>query len=124
MPTATIRSISEIFAEPFSIAADPEGYTTSDRRTLISGIHQYRSRSSTLVMEVSGEETFLDGQGGGEGPGGRVGVGHLHAAPPGPVVPVSIRTDSDGYITCLVVGQLPGPHGILCLIEGNSQPSP
>jgi len=54
------RKIAEQFAEPFAVRADPEGYSATDRRTLIGGIHQYRSRSSALVMEISGEQIFLD----------------------------------------------------------------
>jgi hypothetical protein len=56
----TARKISAMFADPFVVRTDPEGYSATDRRTLISGIHQYRSRSGTLVMEISGEEIYLD----------------------------------------------------------------
>ena len=57
---AAARSLAEIFAEPFTVTVDPEGYSTSDRRTLMSGIHSFRERSSTLIMEITGRQTFLD----------------------------------------------------------------
>lgn len=62
---AKARSLSEMFAEPFTISARPEDYSTSDRQTLIRGIHQYRSRSSTLAMEITGQQIFLDATGDG-----------------------------------------------------------
>ena len=62
---ATAKKIADLFAEPFTVRTDPEGYSATDRRTLIAGIHQYRSRSLTLVMEISGEEIYVDEAGTG-----------------------------------------------------------
>jgi hypothetical protein len=62
---AVARSLAGMFAQPFSVTTEPVGYSTSDRGSLVSGIHQYRSRSSTLVMEISGEQIFLDAEGDG-----------------------------------------------------------
>ena len=41
---AKARAISELFTEPFTAKAEPEGYATTDRASLASAIHQYRSR--------------------------------------------------------------------------------
>ena len=62
---ATARKLSDVFADPFSVSAEPEGYSSSDRQALIGGIHSYRSRTSTLVLEITGEQIFLDDAGTG-----------------------------------------------------------
>jgi hypothetical protein len=57
---AKARKIADLFSDPFDVRAEPVGFGTTDRGRLISGIHQYRSRSETLLMQVSGEELYFD----------------------------------------------------------------
>jgi hypothetical protein len=59
---AKARKIADLFSDPFEVRAEPVGSGTTDRGSLISGIHQYRSRSETLLMQVSGEELYFDQQ--------------------------------------------------------------
>lgn len=54
------RKITDFFADPFEVRAEPVGFATRDRNSLISGIHQYRSRSETILMQVSGSELYFD----------------------------------------------------------------
>ena len=60
---AAARRLSELFAEPFEARAEPAGYSTADRTQVASSVHQYRSRSTTLVMEILDEQIFLDAEG-------------------------------------------------------------
>ena len=57
---ASARKIALYFTDPFSVVAEPVGFRTRDRRSLIGAIHQYRSRSRTLYMRVYDEDLRLD----------------------------------------------------------------
>lgn len=60
---AAARKISDLFADPFEARAEPAGYVAANRQQVASGIHQYRSRSTSLVMEIIDEQIFLDAEG-------------------------------------------------------------
>lgn len=57
---ANARKIALYFTDPFSVIAEPVGFRTRDRRSLIGAIHQYRSRSRTLYMRVYDDDLRLD----------------------------------------------------------------
>jgi hypothetical protein len=54
------RSAAELFANRFEFEAEQFDFHTRDRRQLISGIHQYRSRAQTILMQLRDQELSVD----------------------------------------------------------------
>jgi len=54
------RKLSELFAEPFEFEAEPFDFSTRDRQRLAAAIHQYRSRSQAIAVEIRDRETTVD----------------------------------------------------------------
>jgi hypothetical protein len=50
------RLAAELFADNFEFVAEEFDFHTRDRQQLLSGIHQYRSRSQTILMQVRDRE--------------------------------------------------------------------
>jgi hypothetical protein len=57
---AAARALSEMFSEAFTIRAEPRGFSINDRRSLAAAVHRYRSRATTVVMEISGLQVYVD----------------------------------------------------------------
>ncbi len=57
---AKARSLSELFVDGFEFVAEQFDFHTRDRQRLVSGVHQYRSRSQTILMSVRDREIFVD----------------------------------------------------------------
>lgn len=47
---------TELFADNFEFVAEQFDFHTRDRQQLLSGIHQYRSRSQTILMQIRDRE--------------------------------------------------------------------
>jgi hypothetical protein len=56
------RKIGELFAEEFEFEAQPFDFSTRDRQRLTAAIHQYRSRSQAIAVEIRDRETSVDPQ--------------------------------------------------------------
>lgn len=54
------KAISDLFAQEFELIAEPENYATTSRQDLIRAIVAYRSRSTTLTLDLVRQELFLD----------------------------------------------------------------
>ena len=50
------RAATELFASQFEFEAEAFGFHTRDRQQLIAGIHQYRSRAQTILMQLPEKE--------------------------------------------------------------------
>ena len=57
---ARAKKLADLFASRFEAVAEPESYATSNRQDLIRGIIGYRARTSSLGVEISREELFID----------------------------------------------------------------
>lgn len=57
---AKARAATELFAEGFEFEAQQFDFHTRDRQRLISGIHQYRSRAQTILMQFPDKELSVD----------------------------------------------------------------
>ena len=50
------RSLTDHFAENFEFVAEPFDFTTRDRQRLAAAVHQYRSRSQVIAVEIRDRE--------------------------------------------------------------------
>ena len=50
------RSLTELFADNFEFVAEQFDYATRDRQSLAAGVHQYRSRSQAIGVEIRERE--------------------------------------------------------------------
>ena len=57
---AKARSATKLFAESFEFEAQQFDFHTRDRQQLISGIHQYRSRAQTILMQFPDKDLSVD----------------------------------------------------------------
>lgn len=57
---AKARAATELFADNFEFVAEQFDFHTRDRQQLISGIHQYRSRAQTILMQYPEKELSVD----------------------------------------------------------------
>ena len=57
---AKARAATELFAKNFEFVAEHFDFHTRDRQLLISGIHQYRSRAQTILMQYPEKELSVD----------------------------------------------------------------
>jgi hypothetical protein len=57
---AAARSLSELFADSFTVRAEPRGFSLTDRQSLAAAVHRYRRRATTVVMEISDTQFFFD----------------------------------------------------------------
>ena len=55
-----VREIAGFFADSFEVEAEPLGFHSSDRQSLVAGILQYRSFSDRIAMRVRDKEHFVD----------------------------------------------------------------
>ena len=54
------RAASDLFAPDFEFVAEAFNFHTRDRQQLIAGIHQYRSRAQTILMQMPEKEISVD----------------------------------------------------------------
>lgn len=59
---AKARAATELFANNFEFVAEQFDFHTRDRQKLISGIHQYRSRAQTILMQYPEKELSVDSE--------------------------------------------------------------
>lgn len=59
---AKARAATELFADSFEFEAQPFDFHTRDRQQLISGIHQYRSRAQTILMQFPDRDLSVEAQ--------------------------------------------------------------
>jgi len=59
---AKARAATELFADSFEFEARQFDFHTRDRQQLISGIHQYRSRTQTILMQLPEKDLSVDPQ--------------------------------------------------------------
>ena len=59
---AKARAATELFADSFEFEAQQFDFHTRDRQQLISGIHQYRSRTQTILMQFPEKDLSVDPQ--------------------------------------------------------------
>ncbi len=57
---ANARAATQLFADPFEFEARQFDFHTRDRQQLISGIHSYRSRAQTILMQFPEKEISVD----------------------------------------------------------------
>lgn len=57
---AKARAATDLFADTFEFEAEQFDFHTRDRQQLISGIHQYRSRAQTILMQIPEKELSVD----------------------------------------------------------------
>jgi hypothetical protein len=57
---AKARAATALFAENFEFEAPQFEFHTRDRQQLISGIHQYRSRAETILMQFPERDLVVD----------------------------------------------------------------
>ena len=57
---AKARAATELFADSFEFEASQFDLHTRDRQQLISGIHQYRSRAQTILVQYPEKELSID----------------------------------------------------------------
>ena len=57
---AKVRAATELFAESFEFEAGQFDFHTRDRQKLISGIHAYRSRAQTILMQFPEKDISVD----------------------------------------------------------------
>lgn len=57
---AKARAATGLFADSFEFVAEPFDFHTRDRQQLISGIHQYRSRAQTILMQFPDKDLSVD----------------------------------------------------------------
>jgi len=57
---AKARAATELFADSFEFEARQFDFHTRDRQQLISGIHQYRTRAETILMQFPEREIAVD----------------------------------------------------------------
>lgn len=57
---AKARAATELFADSFEFEASQFDFHTRDRQQLISGIHQYRSRAQTILVQYPEKELSID----------------------------------------------------------------
>jgi hypothetical protein len=50
------RSLTELFADNFEFEAEQFDFSTRDRQRLAAGIHQYRSRSQAIAVQIRQHE--------------------------------------------------------------------
>ena len=50
------RSLTELFAETFEFEAEQFDFSTRDRQRLAAGVHQYRSRSQAIAVQIRQHE--------------------------------------------------------------------
>ena len=54
------REVTNLFADPFEVVAEPFDFHTQDRQALGVGIHSYRSRAESIRMRVRERELTVD----------------------------------------------------------------
>ncbi len=57
---AKARAATDLFADSFEFVAEPFDFHTRDRQRLIAGIHQYRSRAQTILMQLPEKQISVD----------------------------------------------------------------
>ena len=57
---AKAKQATGLFADNFEFVAEQFDFHTRDRQQLISGIHQYRSRAETILMQFTEKELSVD----------------------------------------------------------------
>jgi len=59
---AKARSATQLFADSFEFEAQQFDFHTRDRQQLIAGIHSYRSRAQTILMQFPDKDLSVDPQ--------------------------------------------------------------
>lgn len=57
---AKARAATDLFADSFEFEAEAFDFHTRDRQQLIAGIHSYRSRAQTILMQFPQKELSVD----------------------------------------------------------------